>query len=103
MLPVELLRQDVDIIDDQEEHLVFSVRVSKATILRNHGLLMAISGAVCGQSTPPASAPVSNKPKMTHWIYAALICAAFVAPSPASVHHSVACEIGAVALRGGAE
>jgi hypothetical protein len=45
MLPAELLQQDIVIIDDQDDHIVLTVRISKATILKNHALLMALSEA----------------------------------------------------------
>jgi hypothetical protein len=51
-LPLDLLQQDVDIIDDQAEHIVLTLRIPKATILKNHGLLMALSEAACSGTVP---------------------------------------------------
>jgi hypothetical protein len=46
MLPAGVLRPDFCIIDEQPDHLVLTVRVPKATILKHHLMLLALSEAV---------------------------------------------------------
>lgn len=77
-----VLREDACIIDEQDGHLVLTLRISKETILRNHGLLAALSDAVSG-SVPLRTPPPSHRARKTpHWVYATLICVALAVPCP---------------------
>jgi hypothetical protein len=49
VLPRALLRQDVDIIDDQDEHIVLTLRLLKELIRDNHRLLMALAERSIGR------------------------------------------------------
>ena len=52
MLPTGILQQDMDIIDEQENHIVLTLRVPIDWIRKNHAMLMALSEIV--KSRPPA-------------------------------------------------
>jgi hypothetical protein len=43
VLPVGLLQQDADIIDDQENHIVLTLRLPKEVIRSNRALLRALA------------------------------------------------------------
>jgi hypothetical protein len=43
ILPLDLLKQDCDIIDEQDEHIVVTLRLPKAWVRKNHGMLLALS------------------------------------------------------------
>jgi hypothetical protein len=45
VLPVGILQQDSSIIDEQDDHLVLTIRISKEAIRNNHLLLKALSEA----------------------------------------------------------
>jgi hypothetical protein len=43
ILRLALLQEDCNIIDEQGDHVVLTIRISKATIRKNYGMLMALS------------------------------------------------------------
>jgi hypothetical protein len=49
MLPTGILQQDFDIIDEQENHVVLTVRVPIELIRHNHALLMALCEIATGK------------------------------------------------------
>jgi hypothetical protein len=49
ILPLDLLQQDCDIIDDQDEHIVLTLRLLKEMIRDNHRLLMALAERSLGR------------------------------------------------------
>ena len=67
------MNRPTSIIDEQENHIVLTVRVPIDLIRDNHALLMALSEIATGN--PVASEPEPDPPKrmrIPHWIYAAL-------------------------------
>jgi hypothetical protein len=91
-LPVAALQLDSVILDNQEDHVVMTLRVPKAVIRSNMQLLMGLADRSLGRNsdilaTPMPDPPVCRVPaagtrKTPHWQYAALILAAVIAPSP---------------------
>jgi hypothetical protein len=51
ILPLDLLQQDCDIIDDQDEHIVLTLRLLKELIRDNHRLLMALAERSLGRDS----------------------------------------------------
>jgi hypothetical protein len=49
ILPLDLLQQDCDIIDDQDEHIVLTLRLLKQLIRDNHLLLMGLAERSLGR------------------------------------------------------
>jgi hypothetical protein len=43
ILPLALLQEDCNIIDEQGDHIVLTLRVPKEWIRKNHAVLMALS------------------------------------------------------------
>ena len=83
VIPSEILRQDSVIIDDQDHHLVLTLRVPKQLIRSNLPLLMALAEYAGGSATwPTAVAPPASPRKTPHWAYAAAIIVAMLMPSP---------------------
>jgi len=52
--PTGILQRDFDIIDEQENHIVLTVRVPLDLIRDNMPLLMALCEIATGKPTPPA-------------------------------------------------
>jgi hypothetical protein len=59
VLPAGILQRDFDIIDEQENHVVLTVRVPLDLIRDNHPLLMALSEIATGKRMVPAEPDAS--------------------------------------------
>jgi hypothetical protein len=57
ILPRALLEQDCDIIDDQDEHIVLTLRLLKQMIRDNRRLLMGLAERSLGQDGDVATRP----------------------------------------------
>jgi hypothetical protein len=53
-LPAAILQEDAAVIDEQENHIVLTVRVPLDLIRDNYALLMALSEIATGKPRPPA-------------------------------------------------
>jgi hypothetical protein len=66
VLPTGILQQDFDIIDEQEDHVVLTVRVPLDLIRDNHALLMALCSKLNSSSKShhwgQLSTDVANRP-----------------------------------------
>lgn len=83
VLPTGILQQDFDIIDEQENHVVLTVRVPINLIRDNHAQLMALSRIATGDPRPPAEPdPPAPSKCRAHQTYAALIFLGLALPSP---------------------
>lgn len=83
MLPTGILQQDISIIDEQENHVILTVRVPINLIRDNHALLMELSKIAGADPRPPAAPDPPAPPKRcAHWTYAALILLGLALPSP---------------------
>lgn len=84
-LPAAVLRQDAVVIDEQENHIVMTMRLPIDLIRNNHTTLMALSEIATGEPRRSAGPepPESVAPKRTpHWVYGSLILFGFLLPSP---------------------
>src|SRR5882724_346952 len=88
VLPTGILQQDVNIIDEQENHVVLTVRVPLNLIRDNHAMLMALSEIATGEPRPPAEPDPPDPPdaprrkRCANWTTASLIFLGFALPSP---------------------
>jgi hypothetical protein len=60
-LPTGILQQDAVVIDEQENHIVLTVRLPIDLIRNNHTTLMALSEIATGSSPMPQSEPDDNE------------------------------------------
>lgn len=85
LLPTGILEQDATIIDEQDDHVVLTLRVPISAIRENHALLMALSEIATGKPLPPGEPnpdPPKQRSRVPHWRYAVLVIAALALPSP---------------------
>jgi hypothetical protein len=61
MLPKGILQQDFDIIDDQENHIVLTVRVPKNLIRDNQRLWQALSEIAIEKPRPPVEKDLDDE------------------------------------------
>ena len=61
MLPTGILMEDACIIDEQENHVVLTVRVPLDLIRDNHAVLMALSEIATGRPLPPEKGDLDNE------------------------------------------
>jgi hypothetical protein len=54
VLPAAILQQDAVVIDEQENHVVLTVRLPIDLVRNNHTTLMALYEIATGKSAPPA-------------------------------------------------
>jgi hypothetical protein len=83
LLPRDVLQQDGCIIDNQQDHIVMTVRLPKSMIRENYRLLVALTEAAGGTVEVPAPQSAAPVPAFSKtWFYAALVVIAIVIPSP---------------------